>query len=77
MNTGRHSRDPNDTAAGDSAIIAFSSQHTGGAHFLLVDGSVVFISENIQWNDDPVGSNDVGTYHLLGSRADGLVVGEF
>ena len=28
-------------------------------------------------NDDPVGMNDVGTYHSLGSIADGNVIGEF
>ena len=45
----------------------FKSDHTGGAHFVLCDGSVRFISENI----------DYGTYQALGSRRDGKVVGEF
>jgi hypothetical protein len=45
----------------------FKSHHVGGAHFLLVDGSARFISENI----------DHITYQRLGGRADGNPVGEF
>jgi prepilin-type processing-associated H-X9-DG protein len=39
----------------------------GGAHFLLCDGSVRFISENI----------DYLTYQRVGDRRDGAVVGDF
>ncbi len=46
---------------------AFSSMHAGGAHFLLGDGSVRFIAENI----------DPATYNKLAKRADGEIVGEF
>lgn len=42
----------------------FKSKHSGGAQFTLVDGSVRFISENI----------DHMTYQALGGRADGQVV---
>ncbi|QDU42446.1 Type II secretion system protein G precursor [Symmachiella dynata] len=45
----------------------FASQHTGGVFFLFADGSVHFISENI----------DGQTYSDLGDKADGNVVGEF
>jgi len=45
----------------------FGSQHTGGCHFVLCDGSVRFVSQNI----------DMTTYRNLGNRADGKVLGEF
>ena len=45
----------------------FNSAHTGGAHFCLCDGSVRFISENI----------DHRNYNALGSRAGGEIVAEF
>ena len=44
-----------------------SSRHVGGAHHLLCDGSVRFLSENI----------DVVLYDALSSRNGGEVVGEF
>lgn len=45
----------------------FGSSHTGGAHFVMGDGRVVFLSENM--NED--------TFRSLGTRAGGEVVGEF
>ncbi|WP_145302168.1 DUF1559 family PulG-like putative transporter [Planctopirus ephydatiae] len=45
----------------------FSSKHISGAHLLLMDGGVRFISENIA---DQVRLS-------LGSRAGGEVTGEF
>lgn len=45
----------------------FRSAHTGGAQFLLGDGTVRFLSENI----------DYATFQKLGGRADGLVIGDF
>jgi prepilin-type processing-associated H-X9-DG protein len=50
-----------------NASMGFKSRHTGGAHTLLGDGSVRFISENIDYN----------TYQKLGDRRDGQVVGDF
>ena len=44
-----------------------SSQHTGGAHHLMADGAVRFISENV----------DINTYEALVSRSGGEVVGDF
>ncbi len=45
----------------------FKSTHTGGVHFLLVDGTVRFINESLDYN----------SYQRLGGRADGNTVGEF
>ena len=45
----------------------FKSSHPGGVQFLLVDGSVHFLSETI----------DHVTYQRLGGRADGEPVGAF
>ncbi len=45
----------------------FRSFHTGGAQFLLGDGSGRFISENI----------DATLYNNLGGRADGQVIGDY
>lgn len=47
--------------------IGFRSFHPGGANFCLGDGSVRFISQNI----------DGVTYRALGSRAGGETVGNF
>jgi type II secretory pathway pseudopilin PulG len=47
--------------------MGFRSKHAGGVHFLLGDGAVRFISENIS----------IITYNRLGGRRDNLPVGEF
>ena len=48
-------------------MCSFGSQHVGGCHFALVDGSARFISENI----------DSTTLRSLSTRAGAEVVGEF
>jgi prepilin-type N-terminal cleavage/methylation domain-containing protein len=45
----------------------YTSDHTGGAHFLLADGSGRFVSENI----------DLNTLKGMGTRSKGEVLGEF
>ncbi|QDT81696.1 Type II secretion system protein G precursor [Gimesia maris] len=48
-------------------VHSFASQHTGGGHFLLADGAVRFISDNI----------DLATYRDLSSTNGGEILGEF
>lgn len=45
----------------------FKSKHTGGAHILLCDGAVRFISENISYD----------LYQKIGDRRDGSVTGDY
>jgi prepilin-type N-terminal cleavage/methylation domain-containing protein len=61
--------------------VNFHSLHVGGAHFLMGDGAVKFISENIDNTSTnhtaAVLNGPYGTYQRLGAIADGQVVGDF
>jgi len=57
----------NHTPNSTNHIVNFSSNHAGGVQFLLCDGSVHFMSENVHYE----------TFRFLGERADGQVIGEW
>jgi prepilin-type N-terminal cleavage/methylation domain-containing protein/prepilin-type processing-associated H-X9-DG protein len=50
-----------------NGVYSATSRHTGGVQVLMADGTVKFVSENI----------DLGTWRALGTRAGGETVGEF
>jgi prepilin-type N-terminal cleavage/methylation domain-containing protein len=63
-------------------IYSPQSQHTGGVQVLLGDGSVRFISENIDSGNpnarDPTGGRSpYGVWGALGTKSGGEVLGEF
>ena len=86
---GRVSEDLNNpvNTGSQNCTDGFSSEHVGGAQFVLADGSVRFVSENIDSNSIGTGQSDdaitaaeiadLGTYQQLGLRNDGRVIGEF
>lgn len=63
---GNSSKKLNDVS-GTGTPSGYSSMHEGGVTFLLVDGAVRFLSENM----------DSGVVNALSTRAGGEVVGEF
>lgn len=66
-----HVNVPNSRSCGFFAVLRASmppsSRHVGGCHMQLADGSVRFVTENI----------DLNTWRALGSRASGETVGDY
>lgn len=58
----------------NESLTAFSSRHAGGANFLICDGSVRFVSGDVESSDD---DERPGLYQILAGRADGMPVREF
>jgi hypothetical protein len=58
---------PKNAYAQDWTLLPFSSSHEMGAHMLRGDGSVIFISNNI----------DIGIWRGLSTRKGGEVAGEY
>ncbi len=65
----------NSAAGRRSASAGYSSNHVGGSQFALCDGSVRFISENVDYRT-ATGAYD-STFEALLAMAEGTPVGEF
>ncbi|HWL10820.1 MAG TPA: DUF1559 domain-containing protein [Planctomicrobium sp.] len=78
LGSGRGPINTTATSINETAEV-YGSRHTGGAHFVLADGSVRFLSENLDFVTNSFDNDTVvdSTYERLLSRNDGQIVGEF
>jgi prepilin-type N-terminal cleavage/methylation domain-containing protein/prepilin-type processing-associated H-X9-DG protein len=68
--------DPYYLSCDPQGAAGYGSLHQGGAHFLMADGAVRFLSERVSFanSSDPRG---LGVYQRLGRRSDGEPAGTF
>jgi prepilin-type N-terminal cleavage/methylation domain-containing protein/prepilin-type processing-associated H-X9-DG protein len=64
----------NEINTGDNS---FSSRHFGGGNFVFGDGSVRFLSEDVDSRADAPNSPTGGTFQRLSHRSDGRTLGSF
>jgi len=64
--------DPSNNTA--SKKRGFNSRHPGGALFCLADGSVTFLGQDIEWNNDDVVDT---TLERLAAKSDGNAVADY
>lgn len=74
--------DTNGNSDSTSPLLSASSFHTGGAHCLLADGAVRFISDNIDTGNLSVaaslgGRSPYGVWGALGTKSGGDIVTDF
>jgi prepilin-type N-terminal cleavage/methylation domain-containing protein len=78
VGTSRWGINPVLTAVNTDRSSGYSSQHTGGVHFLMGDGTVRFISQNIFNLAESAAPAPINsTFEGLVGIADGYIVGEF